>query len=94
MPKTRERKTHPQVEFAINDASGRERIFKTWDEAAGFALSLACSGRTVNLDVLIWGESGARFWGGDDAVEQYREDPEASVFERIEIKADPMGRVP
>ena len=87
------RKSHPQVDFAINDASGQERIFKTWDEAAGFALSLACSGRNVNLDVLVYGESGARFWGGDDALEQYREDPEASVFERIEIRANPMGRV-
>lgn len=87
-------RTHKDVDFAVDDASGQERIFKTFDEAAGFALSLAASdGRTHNLDVLIWSKSGARFYGGDDGVEQYNEDPEASVFERIEVKANAVGRV-
>ena len=83
-----------QVEFAVDDMSGHERIFKTFNEAAGFAVSIAASnGSTVNLDVLIWSPAGARAYGGDDAVEQYFEDPEASVFERIEIRADAVGRV-
>lgn len=81
------------VEFAVDDASGRERIFKTFDEAAGFAVSLAASGRTVDLDVLIWSVAGARAYGGDDAVELYNEDPEASVFERLEITVNSVGRV-
>jgi hypothetical protein len=87
--------TNPDdVEFSVDDARGRERIFKTFDEAAGFAVSMAASnGSTVNLDVLIWSPAGARAYGGDDAVEQYFEDPEASVFERIKIKADAVGRV-
>jgi hypothetical protein len=81
------------VEFAVDDASGNQRIFDTFDAAAGFAVSLAASGRTVALDVLIWSEAAARAWGGDDAVESYREDPDASVFERIEITANPVGRI-
>lgn len=32
--------------------------------------------------------------GGDDAVERYNEDPEASVFERFEINVNAVGRVP
>jgi len=87
-------KIHPDVEFAVDDAGGDERIFKTWDEAAGLAVSVALSdGRPANLDVLIWSEDGAAAWGGDDAVEQYNEDPEASVFERFEIKVNVVGRV-
>ncbi len=83
-----------QVEFAVDDAGGRERVFKTFGEAAGFAVSIAASnGQTVNLDVLVFSPQGARAYGGDDAVDQYNEDPEASVFERIEIRADVVGRV-
>jgi len=85
---------HPDVEFAVDDASGRERIFKTFDEAAGFAVSLAASGRESAIDVLIWSEEGAEAYGGDDAVEQYLEDPDASVFERLEIKVNNAGSVP
>jgi len=87
-------RTHKDVEFAVDDASGKERIFKTFDEAAGFAVSMAASnGQTVNIDVLIWSKSGARAYAGDDGVEQYEEDPEASVFERIEVRADAVGRI-
>ena len=88
------RKSHPQVEYAVEDGGGKECIFKTFDEAAGFAIAIALSGReNVNLDVLIFNKSGAKFYGGDDAVEQYNEDPEASVFERFEISANAVGRV-
>ena len=89
------KRTHADVEFAVDDASGQQRTFKDFDEAAGFAVSMAASGRDdVNLDVLIWSRAGARAYGGDDAVEQYDEDPEASVFERLEIRVNPVGRVP
>ena len=88
------RKSHPQVEYAVNDASGKERTFKTFDEAAGFAVGVALSGRDhVYVDVLIFDKSGARFYGGYEAVEQYEEDPEASVFERFEISGNAVGRV-
>ena len=86
---------HQDLEFAVEDHSGRERIFKSFDEAAAFAVGLAASdGRKHNLDVLIWSRAGARAWGGSDALERYNEDPEASVFERIEITADSVGRIP
>lgn len=87
-------KTHPGVEFAVDDAAGDERIFKTFDEAAGFAIGLAASnGETIHLDVLVWSREGAAWWGGDDAEDQYDEDPEASVFERLEIRVNGLGRV-
>jgi hypothetical protein len=83
------------LEFAVDDVGGRERIFKSFDEAAAFAVSIAAStGRTVNLDVLTWSRAAARKWQGDSGAEAYDEDPEASVFERIEIRADSVGRVP
>lgn len=44
----------------------------------------ASNGEASSVDVLVWTEAGARWYGGDDAIERYREDPEASVFERIE----------
>jgi hypothetical protein len=84
---------HKDVEYAVDDASGKERIFKTFDEAAAFALSVAISRGESTLDVLIHSTWGAKFYGGDDAVEQYKEDPEASVFERFEIRVNNVGRV-
>jgi hypothetical protein len=88
-------KRHKDVEFAVDDASSNQRTFKSFDAAAGFALAIALSGKEhVYLDVLIWSESGAKAYAGDAGVEQYREDPDASVFERYEIKANDTGRVP
>lgn len=46
------------------------------------------------LDVLVWSKAGVKAFGGDDAVERYEEDPEASVFERYEFKCNMVGRVP
>jgi hypothetical protein len=88
-------KTHRDVEYAVDDASGRERIFKTPDEAAGFAVSLALSdGQPHHIDVLVHSVEGARWYrGSSDGEKEYEEDPEASAFERIEIRADSQGRV-
>jgi hypothetical protein len=87
-------KKHKDVDYAVDDASGKEHIFKTWGEAAEFALGMAASRGESNLDVLIHSTWGAKFYGGDDAVQQYKEDPEASVFERFEIKVNAVGRIP
>lgn len=87
-------RTHRDVEFAVDDGQGRERIFKTFDEAAGFAVSMAATGRPdVYLDVLVWSAKGAEWYAGDDGVERYEEDPDASVFERFEISVNYVGRV-
>jgi hypothetical protein len=89
------RRSHPDVEFAVDDAAGRQRTFRKFDEAAGFALAIALSGKPrVCLDVIVWSRSGARAYAGDDGVARYLEDPEASVFERYEISANDQGSVP
>lgn len=85
---------HKDLEFAVDDASGKERIFKTFDEAAGFAVVVGFGhGEPVNLDVLCWSRAAAKAWGGHDAAEQYDEDPEASVHDRLEISVNYVGRV-
>lgn len=86
-------KAHKDVEYAVNDGGGNQRIFKTFDEAAGFAVSLAYAGDATHIDVLVYSEAGAKFMGSDDGVETYREDPDASVFQRLEIKVDDLGRI-
>ena len=40
-----------------------------------------------------WMKAAARVWAGDYGVEVYEEDPEASVHERIVIKADAQDRI-
>jgi len=86
------RDSHKEVEFI---AGARERSFKTFREAAEAALLDAIGRETpVHLDVLVYGASGARWWGGDEAVERYRADPEASIFERFEIMGRSLGMIP
>jgi hypothetical protein len=85
---------HADVEFAVDDAGGNERIFKDGKEAGAFAVQVAIARGEANIDVLVWSEEGARAYGGDDAVERYNEDPEASVFERYEVKVNFVGSVP
>lgn len=87
------RKKHKDVDFAVDDAGGNERIFKTWDEAAAFAVAIAASRGHANLDVLIHSRAGAKWYGGDEAVAQYKDDPDASVSDRLEITVNPVGRV-
>ena len=84
------------VEFAVNDVQGKERIFASFDKAAGFAagVSVALGGKYTNVDVLVYSKAGARAYLGSDGVDMYEEDPEASVFERIVIKAQSVGRIP
>lgn len=84
------RKSHKDVEFAVSD-----KYFKTVAEATVQAVGVSLSNdEEIFLDVLIYSPQGAKWWGGDDAVEQYMEDPEASIFERIAIKARSYGRIP
>jgi hypothetical protein len=83
-------KRHKDVEYAVDDASGHQRVFKTFDEAAGFAVSLAASSGRVSLDVLCWSKAGAKAVGLE---EEYDEDPDASVTSRLEISVNHVGRV-
>lgn len=84
---------HKDLEFHVNKPDGSTGVFDTPDKAAGLAVSLAISGHEATIDVVTWSEAGARAYGGDDAAEVYREDPEASVHERIVVRAESLGRV-
>lgn len=84
-------KTHEEVEFIAGD---RGESHKTFDEAAAAALHEAIgSDHPVQLNVLVYGEAGARWRAGDVGVERYRSDPEASVFQRFEISSRDVGMV-
>ena len=86
---------HKDVEYAVDDCSGNERVFRSPEEASAFAISCALArGETVNIDVLVWSREGAvAYRGSVDGGEEYDEDPDASVFDRIEIKVNSVGRV-
>jgi len=86
---------HKDLEFAVSIAGKLEsKHFRSFDKACGHAVSLAASrGEDVVVDVLTWSRSAAAAWGGDEAAEVYDEDPEASVHERIVVRADAKGRV-
>jgi len=81
--------THKDVEFAVGDS-----YYDSFDEAAGAAVSRAASrGEDVFLDVLVSSKAGAKWFAGDDGIETYEDDPDASVFDRVVIKADSTGRI-
>lgn len=83
---------HKDVEFAVDDASGHERVFKTAAEAAAFAIALAVSdGEGHAINVLVHSEAGARWYRGTGDWDE--DDLEASVFERIIVKAEAIGHV-
>jgi len=81
-------------EYHVDKPDGTTAIFKSPAEAAQLAVAIGLSGRVAHIDVICWSEDAARAYGGDDAVEQYQEDPDASVFERIVIRAESQGRIP
>ncbi len=83
---------HPEVEYVV-EADRAERAYPTFDEALVYAFSVAMSAGQARIDVLVYGEEGAEAFGGSEAVEEYREDPDASVFRRFEIEVRDIGRV-
>lgn len=98
MPNTAKKraKSHKDVEFMVSVEHGsmQDVYAKNFDEAAGLAVSRAAStGTKQRIDVLISSVSGARWYGGDYAAERYREDPDASVAERLVVKVDYQGRI-
>lgn len=89
-------RSHKDVEFAVDNYQGEQQIFKKSGDAALFALekSISRGGEPVNVDVLVYSRAGAKWYRGMSGEEEYDEDPEASVFERITIRAEAIGRVP
>ena len=94
------RKTHKDVEFAVGTRTGatrtgrKEKIFNKFDEAVVYAFTLAADGQKSILDTIVWSEAGARWVAGEEGVKQFREDTDASVFERYVIDVDYKGRIP
>lgn len=90
-------KKHKDVEFQISETGRHDLTQLTvdrFDEAVARATIMSMTtGSRMYIDVLVYSEAGARALEGDEGVEQYREDPEASVFKRITIKAEDHGRV-
>ena len=84
---------HPEVEYVV-EAEHAERAYGTFDEALIYAFSVAMSAGKARIDVLVYGEEGADAFGGSEAVEEYREDPDTSVFRRFEVDVRDLGRVP
>jgi hypothetical protein len=88
MPKRR--RLPKDVEILVD---GRESC-KSFEEAAAMAVQRGISdGMPHDIDVNFYSERGARAFGGDDAVESYREDPEASASDRVVVKVEYVGRV-
>lgn len=87
-------KTHKDVEFHVEGAR-KNKIFGKWSDAVENAVMFSLSeGGEVLIDVVVWSKSGARWWMGEEGAEMYEADPEASVFQRINIEAVDGGTVP
>ena len=85
---------HKDIEYTVDATGIASGYLKTFDEASIKAMQLALAYGEATIDVLVYSEEGAAAYGGDDAVERYREDPDASVFERIVVNAKILGRIP
>ena len=91
-------RTHRDVEYHVGfdgESTCPCRIFADFNDAAVFAVTRGQSGGFDQfIDVVIWSVPGARAYGGMDAVEQFKEDPHASVFDRIVVRARSEGKIP
>jgi hypothetical protein len=87
-------RSHPQLEYMVECEHHKlTRYTDDANQAAAFAFFHACTGCEVDFNVLVYGEDGARFYGGDDAVERYKEDPDCSTFEQWTVSVNFVGRV-
>lgn len=81
------------LEFHV-DLHGKARVFESFKKAVeAAAIHSIGEGRPVNVDVIAYSKAAARTFGGEEGVESYLEDPDASVFHRISIKAEDLGRI-
>lgn len=88
---------HSDVEYHVSplDNVSNSTTFITCDSSGAQqdAIARAMQGQAMVLDVCIFSEDGANYYGGDDGLELYREDPDASVFERFEVTCNFVGKV-
>lgn len=83
------------LEFHVSaENSVTTEIYTNFGKACLAAVSKSVqSGLVVRIDVITWTRAAARKWGGDEAIRVYEDDPEASVHERIVVKAEATGHV-
>jgi hypothetical protein len=88
-------KKHKDLEFHVDTQDGLgTRVFNTFEEAAVMAIARSAgNGDPATIDVLTYSRAGAKAWQGDHGVEVYNEDPDASVHERIVVRAESQGRI-
>ena len=92
---TLRRRTHKDLEFHVESPPmAAPQIFRGFDQAAAHAISLAAAYGSATIDVMTWSVHAARAWAGAYGIESYQADPEASVFERIEVRAKSQGMIP
>jgi hypothetical protein len=81
------------LEFHV-DVNGNTQVFNAFATAIEVAVVYSIrTGRPVFVDVVTWSEKAAYAFAGSDGVERYAEDPNASIFQRIEIRANDLGRI-
>lgn len=84
------KETHPDVEFTVLETGGRTKHFKVLDEAAASVFRGALeNGTWQNLVVHITSEDGARWWGGQDAVDLYLSNSYDKVSHILRVKVTP-----
>ena len=82
------------LEFHVDYPNGTSLDTPSFDKAASTAVSIACSiGQPVSIDVLTYSRAAAQHWGGSEGAKIYDEDPDASVHDRIVIRAESLGRI-
>jgi len=87
---------HKDVEFHIERPDGGfgSHTFHKFEHAAVSAIAQsASSGKPITIDVVVYSRAGANAWQGPHGVEVYNEDPDASVHERIIVRAESLGRI-
>lgn len=84
---------HPDLEFHVDVDSGTA-VRSSFDEAVALAVVRSVSnGTDVCVDVVCWSRAAAVAYAGDAGGSSYDEDPDASVFERIVVRAQSLGRI-
>lgn len=86
---------HKDVEFQVSSGEASKYV-KKWSDATATAIAMSASrgGEEAVIDVLVHSRAGAKHWESDAGVEKYDSDPDASVFQRISIRAVDRGMIP
>lgn len=88
-------KKHKDVEFIVKPRGlASEFTSDTFDGAATSAILLAHAHGECYIDMIVHSRAGALWVGGEDGAEQYDDDPDASVLNRLHVKIDDQGRIP